>query len=163
MSEFSVRIAGDNLIYSAAHFIVLPDGVCEPLHGHNYRVGVELSGPLGDGDCVIDFLALLQMMKAILAQVDHCVILPAQSPSIRLTATEDEVEVRFGPRRWTFPRAECRLLPLASTTVEQMANHLAQRLLESLAAGGFARPRRVRIELEESPGCSVACEILSNK
>src|SRR5271157_829155 len=152
MPDYSVRIAGDNLIYSAAHFIMLPGGICEPLHGHNYRVAVELSGPLDKIDCVIDFLSLLQIMKSILAGLDHAVLLPTRHAEIQVSAGEDEVEVRFGPRRWVFPRAECRLLPIASTTVERMANYLAQQLLETLAARGFSQPQRVRIELEESPG-----------
>ena len=157
--DYSVRVAGDNLIYSAAHFILLPGGACEPLHGHNYRVTVELHGPLEGIDCVIDFRALLEIMKSILAELDHAVLLPTRHPVICVSAGEEEVEVRFGTRRWVFPRVECRLLPLVSTTVELMANYLGQRLLETLASRGFARPRRVRIELEESPGCSAACEI----
>ena len=159
MPDYSVRIAGDNLIFSSAHFIILPDGICEPLHGHDYRVAVELSGPLDEIDFVIDFLALLQIMKLILAEIDHAVLLPTRNPAIRVSAGEDEVEVRFGVRRWVFPRAECRLLPVVSTTAELLANLLGQRLLESLAARSFARPQRVRIELEESPGCGVICEI----
>ena len=159
MPDYSARIAGDNLIYSAAHFIMLPDGVCEPLHGHNYRVAVELGGPLDETDCVIDFLALLQIMKSIVAELDHAVLLPTRHPAIQVSAGKDEVEVRFGTRRWVFPQAECRLLPLVSTTVELMAGYLAQRLLDTLAARGFSRPQRVRIDLEESPGCWATCEI----
>jgi 6-pyruvoyltetrahydropterin/6-carboxytetrahydropterin synthase len=159
MPDYSVRIAGDNLIYSAAHFIVLPGGVCEPLHGHNYRVAVEVRGPLDAIDCVIDFLALLEIMKSILAEIDHAVLLPTLHAQIHVAPGADEVEVRFGPRRWVFPRAECRLLPLTSTTVELLANYLAGRLLEILAARGFARPQWLRVELEESPGCWAACEI----
>ncbi len=158
MPDYSVRIAGDNLIYSAAHFIMLPGGICEPLHGHNYRVAVELNGPLDETDCVIDFLALLKIMKSILAELDHAVLLPTGHPTIRVSAGEDEVEVQFGARRWVFPRTECRLLPVVSTTVELTAGYLAQRLLETLAERGLAQPQRVRIELEESPGCWAICE-----
>jgi 6-pyruvoyltetrahydropterin/6-carboxytetrahydropterin synthase len=138
---------------------MLPGGVCEPLHGHNYRVAAELGGPLDETGCVIDFLALLQIMRSILAEIDHAVLLPTRHSAIRVSAGEVEVEVRFAARRWVFPRDECRLLPVASTTVELMANYLAERLLETLAARDFARPRRLRIELEESPGCWAACEI----
>jgi len=159
MSVFSVRIAGENLIYSAAHFIVLPDGVCEPLHGHNYRAAVEISDPLDASGCVVDFLALLQVMKSILAGLDHAVLLPTRHPTIRVSTRGEEVEVRFEARRWVFPQSECRLLPLAATTAELMADFLARRLLEALAARGFAQPARVRVELEESPGCWAACEI----
>jgi 6-pyruvoyltetrahydropterin/6-carboxytetrahydropterin synthase len=159
MPEYAVRIAGDKLIYSAAHFIVLPGGVCEPLHGHNYRAAVDLGGPLDEADCVIDFAAVLDAMRAILAEIDHAVLLPARSGQIHVSPGESEVEVRFGDRRWVFPRAECRLLPVASTTVELMANYLAGQLLQRLAAKGLPRPAWLRIELEESPGCSAVCEI----
>jgi len=162
MPNYSVRITGDHLIYSAAHFILLPGGICESLHGHNYRVAVELSSPLNEIDCVIDFLALLQVMKSIIAALDHAVLLPTRHPAIQVLAGENEVEVRFGPRRWVFPQTECRLLPVVSTTVELMANYLARRLLETLAAQGFARPPRVKIELEESPGYWATCEITSD-
>ena len=158
MPDYSVRIAGDKLIYSAAHFIVLPGGVCEPLHGHNYRVAIDLGGPLDEADCVIDFAAVLREMKSILAEIDHAVLLPARSEQIHAVTGEREVEVRFGDRRWVFPREECRLLPIASTTVELMANYMAERLLERLAANGVPRPAWLRIELEESPGCSAVCE-----
>jgi len=187
MSNYAVRIAGDNLIFSAAHFIVLPGGVCEPLHGHNYRVAVELCGPLDEIDCVIDFAALLEIMKSILARLDHAVLLPTLSPRIRVVAGEAEIEVRdpqgdhdhelgshvlmgrvpdmvpAPARRWVFPRTECRLLPLTSTTVELMANHLAECLLESLSARGLPRPSHVWIELEESPGCTAVCRIECSK
>ena len=159
MSDYSVRIAGDNLIYSAAHFIMLPGGICEPLHGHNFRVAVELSGPLDESGCVIDFVVLLQIMKSILAEIDHAVLLPTRHPAIQVSAGADEVEVRVAARRWVFPRPECRLLPVVSTTVELMADYLAQRLLATLADRGIARPQRLWIELEESPGCSAIREI----
>ena len=159
MPDYSVRIAGDNLVYSAAHFIMLPGDTPEPLHGHNFRVAVELGGPLDERDCVIDFLALLEVMKSIVAELDHAVLLPLRHPSVGISAGNDEIEVRSGGRRWVFPRADCRLLPVTSTTAELMADYLAQRLLKDLADRGFARPERVRIELEESPGCLAIREI----
>ena len=73
-----------------------------------------------------------------------------------------EVEVRFDDRRWVFPRAECRLLPVTSTTVELMAHYLAERLLEGLPREGCRGRRDLRIELEESPGCAAVCEIKSS-
>jgi 6-pyruvoyltetrahydropterin/6-carboxytetrahydropterin synthase len=159
MPDYSVRIAGDKLIYSAAHFIVLPGGICEPLHGHNYRVSVDLGGPLDETDCVIDFAAVLSAMKSILAGIDHAVLLPARSGQIDVVEGKKEVEVRFGDRRWIFPREECQLLPVSSTTVELIANYLAERLLDRLSVIGLPRPVWLRIELEESPGCSAVCEV----
>ena len=112
MPDYSVRIAGDHLIFSAAHFIMLPGGICEPLHGHNYRVAVELGGPLDEIDCVIDFHALREIMKSILAELDHAVLLPMRHSAIRVSVGEGEVEVRFGsPLRFSgdpADRSQCQ-------------------------------------------------------
>ena len=45
MPNFHVRIANDDLVFSAGHFITLGGGRCERLHGHTYRVAAEVSGP----------------------------------------------------------------------------------------------------------------------
>ena len=131
---------------------MLPNGECEPLHGHNYRVAIEACGPLDATGCVIDFGVLLTIAKSALAAIDHAVLLPTQSAQIRVSSGDSEVEVGFESRRWVFPRAECRLLPLQSTTVELVAGYLADRVLEGFSARGLPAPTRLRIELEESPG-----------
>ena len=107
--HYRVRISDDSLVFSAAHFITLgPDG-CEPLHGHNYRVAAEVSGPL-DGDyCVLDFLLLRENLKAIVEQLDHRVLLPTESPSIRVTADGEEVAAAMGRRRCDLPPRGLRL------------------------------------------------------
>jgi len=54
MPKFHIRIAGDELVFDAAHFITAADG-CEHLHGHSYRVAIEVSGPLDEHQCVAIF------------------------------------------------------------------------------------------------------------
>ena len=51
------------------------------------------------------------------------------------------------------------LLPLANTTSELLARHVAQRLLDDLESRTGSRPRSVRIEVAESRGQSALCEI----
>ena len=160
MPDFHIRIATDDLLFSAAHFISLQDNVCEPLHGHNYRVAVEIGGPLNASHYVADFQAVHRAVLAILQELDHRVLLPTEHPSIRVVAGLQEVEVRFADRRWIFPRSDCRLLPLGSTTAELLAQHIGRRLLESLLSPAGARPQRVRVELEESPGHAAVCTLV---
>ena len=75
MPEFRVRVSGDDLVFSAAHFITFAGG-CEPLHGHDYRVAAEVFGPLDDDHCVVDFVVLGELLTAILRDYDHAVLLP---------------------------------------------------------------------------------------
>jgi 6-pyruvoyltetrahydropterin/6-carboxytetrahydropterin synthase len=159
MSPFHVRIAGDALIFSAAHFITFAGDTCEPLHGHNYRVAAEVWGPLDENQYVVDFLALDETLKTVLGELDHAVLLPTGHPAIRVAAGEEEVEVRFQRRRWVFPRADCRLLPVANTTAELLGQYIGERLLAELVSRGVPWPHRLRIEVEESPGRQAVCEI----
>ena len=41
MSNFIIRIAGDDLLFSASHFITFEGGGCEALHGHDFHVAAE--------------------------------------------------------------------------------------------------------------------------
>jgi len=159
MEHWYVRIAQDDLVFSAAHFLTLASDVCERLHGHDYRVAAEVHGPLDENHCVVDFLALRDALKAIVDELDHCVLLPSGDARIRVTADEREVEATFGDRRWVFPRSDCLLLPIPNTTTELLARHIARRLLHALEAHLGPHRVRVRIEVQESCGMSAVCEL----
>jgi len=157
--HYRVRISDDSLVFGAAHFITLGPDCCEPLHGHNYRVAAEVAGPLDENHCVLDFLVLRENVKAIVESLDHRVLLPTESPSIRVTAGDEEVAATMGQRRWVFPRGDCVLLPLPNTTAELLARYLAVRLLDRLTTRCNCRPSVVRIEVQECFGQSAVCDI----
>ena len=158
---FSIRVATDDLVFSAGHFITLDNGQCERLHGHSYRVTAELHGPLDACQCVIDFVAVRDILKHILAELDHRVLLPDRNPTIRVAAGPNEIEVSFSNRRWLFPADDCRVLPLANTTNELLAEYIARCLSAELRArfGQQLALERMRIEVGEGTGCSAACEL----
>jgi len=153
MENFYVRVSKADLTFSAAHFITLGPDQCEGIHGHNYRVTAEVHGPLDENGCVVDFIALHKALRTIVDELDHRVLLPLEHPAIGVNAGQDEVEVRFGDRRWVFPNSECRLLPLSNTTAELLARYVGRRLLEAVPSPS------VRIEIEESAGLSAVCEL----
>jgi len=154
MANYSIRVANDNLTFSAGHFVTLEDGCCERLHGHSYRVAAEISGPLNENQYVVDFVAVREVLKTVLSELDHRVLLPGQHPAICVSAGPKEVEVAFADRRWVLPKDDCLVLPLANTTTELLSEYIGQRLLAELKARGGARPERVRIEVGEGTGFS---------
>ena len=163
MSEhYAVRVSNDSLVFSAAHFITFAGGVCEELHGHNFRVAVEVRGPVDQNHYVVDFVALQDAVETILDELDHRVLLPTEHPRIRVTANEREVEARFEDRRWVFPRGDCVLLPIANTTSELLARHIGIRLRAELRAACDIRPEIVRIEVAESSGRSAVCVLTAD-
>ncbi|MFH1265887.1 MAG: 6-carboxytetrahydropterin synthase [Planctomycetota bacterium] len=159
MEHYHVRISKDYLVFSAGHFITFGGNVCERLHGHDYRVAAEVHGPLDENHYVVDFVVLCDTLKSILDELDHRVLLPTGHPAIHVSAGKREVEARFEERRWVFPRGDCVLLPIANTTTELLARHIARRLLDELEARHGVRPSMVRIEVDESYGQSAICEL----
>lgn len=157
--RYHVRMSKDYLVFSAAHFITYDGDVCEPLHGHNYRVTAEVHGPLDENHYVVDFIALRDHLKRIVDELDHRVLLPTAHRLIRVAAGEREVEATFRDRRWVFPRGDCALLPLANTTTELLAHYIGERLAGDLAARLGRRAERICIELDDCFGHVAVCEL----
>jgi 6-pyruvoyltetrahydropterin/6-carboxytetrahydropterin synthase len=152
--QFSVRIAKEQLVFCAAHFISYEGDKCERLHGHNYQVRVEVAGPLDDNRYVFDFIALKRLLRSLVDSLDHRMLVPLHSSLIRVAATPEQVEIAYRQRRWLFPRDDCMLLPVANTTAEELARYLCQQLHEALRSQyGFAAEWLV-VEVEEGPGQS---------
>ncbi len=151
-SRYKVRVTKDYLVFSSGHFITYAGGLCERVHGHNYRVAVEVEDDLDANHYVFDFIALRDLTRAIVDELDHRMLLPTESDLIRLEEDGANWKVCYRERRWSFPRDECVLLPIANTTAELLANYIAGRLFSDFGAGGLPDPRVLRVEVEESFG-----------
>ena len=58
--------------FAAAHRLTGSGGKCESLHGHNFRVTLEVVGDrLDDTRMLIDFGDLKGVLKEVLSQLDH--------------------------------------------------------------------------------------------
>jgi 6-pyruvoyltetrahydropterin/6-carboxytetrahydropterin synthase len=149
--SYGVRIAKAEHVFSAAHFITYA-GQCERLHGHNYHLAAEICGPLDADHLVVDFLAVRDALRAIVAQLDHFVLLPLEHRELIVREQGEEVHVAFANRRWIFPRGDCRLLPVANTTAELLAAYVGRELQLALESRcGLAEPQ-LRVELDECDG-----------
>lgn len=153
--KYRVRVTKDHLVFSAGHFITIetPTGqICERLHGHNWRVAVEVSGPLDRNQYVFDFIALRDNLQKIVDRLDHRMLLPTKHPQFHVAAGPQETEVRYRDRRWVFPSDECVLLPIEQTTAELIARWIGMTLDEDLGAQGWPKLPTLRMEVEENFG-----------
>ncbi len=58
--------------FSAAHKLVDYKGDCANLHGHTYKLGVAVSGSIGENSMVIDFKILKDIVEErIISKLDH--------------------------------------------------------------------------------------------
>jgi 6-pyruvoyltetrahydropterin/6-carboxytetrahydropterin synthase len=152
MPNYAIRITSPDLIFSAGHFITFADGGVEPLHGHDYRVTAEIRGPLGPAGYLIDFTEVHGLLKALLGELDHRVLLPDRHSMLKIEPSGKEYLVTYANKRWIFPQADCRLLPVLNTTAEALAEYLAQRLWEGLQLKNPDLTDYVRVEVGEGTG-----------
>jgi 6-pyruvoyltetrahydropterin/6-carboxytetrahydropterin synthase len=161
--QFEVRLRKAVHVFCAGHFITLTDDLCEPVHGHNWTVGVDVAGTPDAHGMVVDFIALRDLLGGIVARLDHRMILPAENRLLAVTTDPGptgvmETTVRFHDRRWVFPAAECVILPVRNTTAEWIARWIGHELLAALAASGRPLPETLRVSVDECLGQSAVWE-----
>lgn len=152
---YRVRVGEEALYFSAAHFITYGGSECERLHGHNYRVQVALGGALNRNAYVYDFVRLREIVAGLLSELDHRVLLPEENPAFEVRRGRDEVEVTVRGREYRFPSSDVVHLPVRNTTAEQLASHLADRIVATIdQRDGLEGLSDLEVEVEESPGQS---------
>lgn len=157
-SRYKVRVTKDYLVFSSGHFITYLGNQCERIHGHNYRVAVEVDGGLDENHYVVDFIALKDWTLKIVGELDHRMLLPTESSLIFLSEDGPNIRASYGDRYWSFPKDECVLLPIANTTAELLASYIADRLEKEMAERGLPEPDALRVEVEECFGQSAEYE-----
>ena len=152
-SEFAIHVAKENLKFSAAHFIAYP-GFREPLHGHNYHVGVRVEGKLAATGYVIDFGLIKKIVKSIVDAIDEHTIIPMQSDCLKIDRPNDhQVRVRYESDEFVFPVADVAMLPIVHSSAEELARYIWGALVSGLkerAASGEAEV--IEISVAEGPG-----------
>jgi 6-pyruvoyltetrahydropterin/6-carboxytetrahydropterin synthase len=152
-SKFSVHVAKENLKFSAAHFIAYA-GFREPLHGHNYQVGVYVEGGLASTGYVIDFGLIKKLTKEIVDRLDEHTIIPADSDCLTIDALADgRIRVRYENDEFIFPAADVCLVPIVHSSAEELARYIWNELTGALKArDALAEVTVIEISVAEGPG-----------
>lgn len=155
-AQVSLRLAKEDFAFAAAHFTLFPDESAERLHGHNYRVRVELAGADLDADGLLLAVGPVKAeIRAICADLDERILIPEKSRRLELRREGGSLCVALGERAYRFPADEVALLPLPNITIEALARHVWEALAPALARTAVLR---LRVEVEETPGQSAAWE-----
>lgn len=153
-----ITVRRNTLRFSAAHFTTF-GGDCEPLHGHNYDVFVELEGDLTADAWVFDFVQLKAMVAALCQELDHRFLLALENPHLAIVETDAAYEVRFADRCYVMPKGDVCPLPIDNSTAERLAEYLASRLAQALRAQGIGNLSAVTVAVEEAPGQAGWCTL----
>lgn len=119
-----------HITFSSAHVIPHCDS-CGRLHGHTYAVHAVAEGEADARGMVLDFSVLKEVLRSVARELDHRVLVPERG-ELTVRRTGEEIEVRFKDRRYLFPAEDCVCLPLASSSAENLASYVLQRVQEEL-------------------------------
>ena len=157
---FEVKVSKEDFKFHAAHFVAF-DGFREPLHGHNYKVGVRLMGQrVGHDGYLIDFGIVKKTTKAVCKELNNHFICPMKSnviqflhsttfnqqPQVTLTCQDGSI--------FSFPTSDVAQLPIIHASSEELAIYIWTKILSALNADYF-RERGIhtmQITVMEAPG-----------
>ena len=148
---YKVIIERNTLRFAAAHFATFEDS-CEPLHGHNYEVIVEVEGELTDVGWLFDFGALKAMTRELCKELDHKFLLQRDSKVLKIDEGKTNWKIRYEAKGWVFPKADVIALPIENSTAEQLAKWFAERIRAQLEDREASNITAMAVGIEEMPG-----------
>jgi len=114
-------------------------GFRERLHGHNYKLAIRLLGSrrIGQDGYVLDFGDLKAVTKKVCKNLNEYFICPMYSDVITIREDEEEKNVYMtceDGSKFAFPKADCVMLPIVHSTVEEIAMYCWGQILLDLDA-----------------------------
>lgn len=151
-----VRIDGwqKGVRFSSAH--TTPElGKCERLHGHTYAIHAVIRGRQDELDIVYDFVDITNALREIANELDHLVLVPMKGTrtKVRVEGSEVVMETRGG--RYVLPRGDCYLLPVASSTAENLCQFVLSEVRRRIKVPKHVT--EIRIGVDEGYGQGAWC------
>jgi 6-pyruvoyl tetrahydropterin synthase/QueD family protein len=148
----SVRVERNRLRFAAAHMATF-GGDCEPLHGHNYDLIIEVEGELTEESWVVDFGVIKGLARELCERLDHHFLLQRNSRQLLSEEREGIWVVRFGQsRRYEFPAVDVVALPIDNSTAERLSEWIHGELVTALQRVGATNLTMLSVGVEEMPG-----------
>lgn len=141
-----------NLRFSSAHMIPCHQ-FCGGIHGHSYHVDVQVEGERGGKfGFVVDFKKVKELTREICKELDHKLLIPLNSEEIEFKNIDGSVEFSIEEKEYKIPEEDCYLLPLTSSSAEELAEYFAEKLYNSLSAESHGDIRSVQVCVNEGIG-----------
>ncbi len=122
--------------FDSSHLLSLPyASKCLRLHGHTYRVEVEIEGELNENGMIFDF----NHLSSVVGALDHRVIVSGAWTRVK----NDRAIVEVSGKRLELPSDEVVVIDKPNVTAEYIAEWMAERIAEN--AGENVRSITVRI------------------
>lgn len=150
----TIRLAKQNMKFSAGHFTIFSATERERLHGHNFFVEVDLHARMqGNGLC-FDYGIYKDRVLALCRELNEWMILPTRSPYLQIEEAGEHVIAVFAGKRIPFLREDVKLLPIENATLEEFAIWFLRRLGEDRDALRAHAIEEIEVRVSSAPGQS---------
>ena len=130
MNSFTtIEISKEYLHFSAAHFTIFSATERERLHGHNFRVAVHITAPVGDIGLCFDYNIIKKQLLALCESLDEYVLMPANSPHLTINQLDKHYEIIFNGSSMQLPIDEVILVPVRNISVEELAAYFLDQVI----------------------------------
>ena len=122
MAKYNMKtvVGVEGITFDSANYTPGSTSKCRRLHGHTFRVDVEVEGNIDPNTgMVIDFLEIKKLVKEVVEKYDHKVILPEKDRGNTILKGKFETEIQYINK----PHATTEYI------AQQIAEELADRLL----------------------------------
>ena len=144
---WTLKINKDRHKFSSSHFTIFSESEAEALHGHNYYIGLEIRGrKLDDRELLTDVAVLKKKLTEVLEAWDEKVLLPKNSPFLKLNESRGSIHVEYSNRKYNFPADEVEVLDVKNVTMESLAKLVSDRLSSEIVGFSYT------ISVKESQG-----------
>ena len=137
----TIRLVKQAMKFSAAHFTIFSASERERLHGHNFRVEVDIEAHmLGNGMC-FDYGIYKDTVIALCRELNEWMILPTRSPYLQIEEQGEHVIAVFNGQR--IPGVPARFQ--ATRGMSDAAPSPRTNTSKKSSAGSSIRPSSARI------------------
>ena len=120
-----------NIRFSSAH--IIPEyEKCGRLHGHTYAVHIKIGGKPDNKGIIIDFSIVKDFLRQITNDLDHRILIPEESKVAIIEKDKDSIKIDSLGKQYMFPIKDCVLLPISSTSAENLASYILERLIKEV-------------------------------
>jgi len=126
-------------LLSCAHFLLVPPGGREPIHGHDYSLNLSASVPAGKADGIEE--ALARWGTESTADMDHRILVPGRPVIGRLERKGSLIDMVLPDETLTLPSNDCAVLDIGNTSTEALAGLVALRItrMDAVRSSGATR------------------------
>ena len=128
--SYDLFLSRDYMIFSSAHFVV-GENFIEPLHGHNYKILINVYGNQDEKNMIINFYDIKKVLQPIVNRLDHKILIPVDNELLEIKEKGEQIiiQVPSYDKEYEFPKSDVTMLPISNTTVEEISRYLANKLM----------------------------------